>query len=572
MYNSFFGFSQSPFENNPDQRFLFLGEDHREVLAALQYFIETQKGFAIVCGDVGTGKTMLINSLLNRLPANVKPVLISNPCVNFQDLLFYLAKTLRIKATGSENVLELTDKVKNALLKAKRQNKHLILIIDEAHLLADQALEEIRLLSNIETQEQKLLQILLVGQNELSHKLDRPEMRHLRQRININRFLSHLNNSETIQYIDHRLQQVGASFAAVFEDNSRGLIFKLTQGVPRTINQLCDNALLIAMTAGQHRVNRLTLKKANEALQTDRIFTPKAWRKKARSQVERYGKLWIPIGAGVVITVIGIISLMTALGPGKSRIEPQINKPAEQSLLESETRPQFPEAKEAPSPNPNPQTAMLAPIEPPSKPLNPLDQKSDQENKRAPEDESPALKEPSSIPIKEEGAPQEEKKGPIPPTVTRTTEPKPPVAKEAQTTVPDFTQLQTTEGANLTRIASRQYPKDSKLGMLAIILQNPEITNEDIIRTQEVLYLPKINFSNRTIHLKDNLFYAFYGRYTSPGGLKKATAELAARKIKFMVRNTKNAAGNLTQRIFIGGYDTPEDLEKTLTSLDLDER
>ena len=124
----------------------------------------------------------------------------------------------------------------------------------------------------------------------------------------------------------------------------------------------------------------------------------------------------------------------------------------------------------------------------------------------------------------------------------------------------------------MTIIASRQYPKDSKLGMLAIILQNPEIANEDIIRTQEVLYLPKINFSNRTIHLKDNLFYAYYGQYTSPGGLKKAADELAARKIKFMVRNTKNAAGNLTQRIFIGGYDTPEDLKKTLAGLDLDER
>ena len=285
MYNPYFGFSGSPFENTLDQRFLYLGEEHQEVLAALLYFIETKKGFALVCGDVGTGKTMLLNSLLNGLPANVKPVLISNPCVNFHDLLFYLAKTLRIKTTGSANVLALTDKVKDALLKAKRQDKHLILIIDEAHLLSDQALEEIRLLSNIETPEQKLLQILLVGQNELSYKLDRLEMRHLRQRINVNRFLSHLNAAEATTYIDHRLRQVGSSFASIFQGNCRRLIFRLTKGVPRSLNQLCDNALLICMAERRRQVNRQTLKQAHAALQADRLSTPKGWRAKARALV-----------------------------------------------------------------------------------------------------------------------------------------------------------------------------------------------------------------------------------------------------------------------------------------------
>jgi general secretion pathway protein A len=115
MYNSFYKFSGSPFENNLDQRFLFLGKDHQEVLAALLYLIETKKGFAIVCGDVGTGKTMLINSFLDRLPETVKPIIISNPRVSPHDLLLYLAKALEINTTG-DNVLELMDKIKNALL------------------------------------------------------------------------------------------------------------------------------------------------------------------------------------------------------------------------------------------------------------------------------------------------------------------------------------------------------------------------------------------------------------------------------------------------------------------------
>ena len=288
MYNPYFGFSGSPFENTLDQRFLFLGEEHQEVLAALLYFIETKKGFALVCGDVGTGKTMLLNSLLEQLPETVSPVLIANPYVSSQELLLYLAYALGIKATGAEKVLELTDAVKNALLEAKSRDRHLILIVDEAHLLSDQALEEIRLLSNIETPTQKLLQILLVGQYELSHNLDRPEMRHLRQRINVNRFLAHLNPADTITYIDHRLHQVSSSFASVFEGNCRRLIFKLTKGVPRSLNQLCDNALLICMAEGRRQVDRRTLKQAQAALQADRLSTPKGWRAKARGLVWKY--------------------------------------------------------------------------------------------------------------------------------------------------------------------------------------------------------------------------------------------------------------------------------------------
>ena len=289
MYNPYFGFSGSPFENTLDQRFLYLGEEHQEVLAALLYFIETKKGFALVCGDVGTGKTMLLNSLLEQLPETVSPVLIANPYVSSQELLLYLAYALRIETTGAEKVLELTDAVKNALLEAKSRDRHLVLIVDEAHLLSDQALEEIRLLSNIETPDQKLLQILLVGQYELSHNLDRPEMRHLRQRINVNRFLSHLNPADTIAYIDHRLHQVGSSFASIFEGNCRRLIFKLTRGVPRSLNRLCDNALLICMAEGRRQVNRKTLRQAQAALQADRLSTPKGWRAKARGLVWKYG-------------------------------------------------------------------------------------------------------------------------------------------------------------------------------------------------------------------------------------------------------------------------------------------
>jgi general secretion pathway protein A len=252
MYGRHFGFSKPPFENTHNPKFLFLSEGHKEVLAALIYFIKAKKAFAMVCGDVGTGKTMLLHCFLERLPKSVRPIVVSNPFVNSMDLLRYVAKALNLP-DPQEGILELSDQVKQALADARSRDEQVVLIVDEAHLLSEQSLEEIRLLSNLETQDQKLLQILLVGQLELSHKLGRPDMRPLRQRININRFLSPLSPVEVGQYVDHRLQQVGSSFASCFEPRCEGLLYKMSGGVPRHLNQLCDNALLICRSENQRK-------------------------------------------------------------------------------------------------------------------------------------------------------------------------------------------------------------------------------------------------------------------------------------------------------------------------------
>jgi general secretion pathway protein A len=274
MYNNYFKFSDSPFENNLDQRFLFFSANHKEVAASLLYFIKWKKGFALVCGDVGTGKTMLINYLLNKLPDSVHPIMIANPDVGYIEILRYVAGILKIDAKG-KRVLDLVDHVKAALVEASLRGERFVLIIDEAHLLPDKSIEQIRLLSNIETQKQKLFQILLLGQYELSYKLDRPEMRQLRQRININRFLAPMDAAETIQYIDHRLRLAGASFDACFESDCRHLIFKMTNGVPRSINQLCDSALMVCMAEKRQKVSRKVLKRAAAALRSDILFTPR---------------------------------------------------------------------------------------------------------------------------------------------------------------------------------------------------------------------------------------------------------------------------------------------------------
>jgi type II secretory pathway predicted ATPase ExeA len=598
MNNQYFRFSGAPFENNLDQRFLFLGEAHQEVLAALLHFIETQKGFAILCGDVGTGKTMLINALLGKLPETIKPVIISNPFVNSQDILFYLAKTLEIKTTGLTNILTLIDEIKNALIKAKSQNKHVFLIIDEAHLLSDQALEEIRLLSNIETTEQKLLHILLVGQDELCHELHRPEMRHVRQRLNINRFLSHLNSSETIQYIDHRLEQVGSSFASVFEDNCQGQIFELTKGVPRLINQLCDHALQISMAEGLPKVNPQTLKKAGEALQTDELFSPQPALSKEKSPWGKHVKILGPAGTGLSLVLIGIFAVIMA---GKFLPVSHLIKSAAQSWSQItsgsqavEMKPKRalgtgedlmpPEDAKLPTSTPAQDPAQDLKTENPAITLPPLEPKIGSAPVQGDTQGAPEVKPAAPLPQEPEGIQKETKKeipeaGTIPKSGEAGDSEKPDslpgqlkpegemLVKETLPAPPVFEQVVTKAGETLTRIASKHYPEDPKFGIVAIMLQNPTLTDENKIKSGVVLYLPKINFEKRTIQLKDNHWYAFYGLSTSGANANKIASWFTPKKVKFLVRDIKTGRGNPVKRIFIGDYESEAELAKALDSL-----
>jgi general secretion pathway protein A len=304
MYNSHYGFSCSPFENNLDQRFLFFSAGHYEVFSALLYFVKERKSFALVCGDVGTGKTMLINHLLSRLPKSVHPIVISNPMVNYTEILRYIAGELGIANPG-RSLLNLIDQVKCTLIEEAQKEKRFVLIIDEAHLLAESSLEAVRLLSNIETEETRLLQILLIGQYELSHKLSKPGMRQLRQRININRFLGPMNAKETIQYVDWRLKVAASTFDSCFEPDCQREIFKRTRGVPRAINRLCDNALLIGKSKGTQKVNRKIVRLADEALQSDILFIP------AASPGRRASKVWTGMRSLAMVSSCVILAVLT---------------------------------------------------------------------------------------------------------------------------------------------------------------------------------------------------------------------------------------------------------------------
>ena len=591
MYNPYFGFSESAFENTLDKRFLFPSKDQKEGLAALLYFAETKKGFAIVCGDGGTGKSMLINSFLDRLPESIQPIIVLNPSVTPLGILIHIAKALRIRITRNESVLAITDKVKKALISAKLRGKSFVLIIDEAHMLSNQALEEIRLLSNIETPDQKLLQILLVGHYELSHKLGRPEMRHLRWRINVERFLSPLNPEETIQYADHRLKQVGSSLAFVLEDKCRSLIFKMTQGSPPRINQLFDNALLICMNEGLRKINRKVLKRAHEAWQTNLIFTPKS--SKARTyRVKKPNKpLIVSAGSVAVVVLLGIIAIRSGFGVDNFQSVPQqvrsviqtasgpqtpsvaksedLRKPENESTrLRQSGKPEGAPASSleisasAPIPSPLPEGSGRTEIT--GKLSSSEKQSSSPPGTSEMKPEASGKPKAAEISTKKEGLgkPQEalnEVDGAPAPS------PRPTPAQVLSASA----QLIAQAGDSLNRIANRNYPDNKKLGLVALILANPEITNENKILPGQTLYLPEISFDKETIRLRDKQFYAIYGRYLTSESLKKDTSWLQKKNVHFVLRDTKDSKRNVVYRVFLGGYGTEAELEKALESVNL---
>jgi len=256
MYTSFFGLQEKPFAITPDPRYLYLSERHAEALAHLLYGINEAGGFIQLTGEVGTGKTTIIRSLLEQLPANADVALILNPRVTPAEFLLTICEELRIPVPepGRGSVKLLMDLIGRRLLDTHARGRRVVLIVDEAQNLSAHTLEQVRLLTNLETATTKLLQIILIGQPELRDLLARPELRQLAQRITARYHLNPLSSEETAGYIKHRMRVAGAT-AEAFTPASLAEVHRLSGGVPRIINVICDRALLGAFTHEDHRVS-----------------------------------------------------------------------------------------------------------------------------------------------------------------------------------------------------------------------------------------------------------------------------------------------------------------------------
>ena len=306
MYTSFFGLQEKPFAITPDPRYLYLSERHAEALAHLLYGINEAGGFIQLTGEVGTGKTTVIRSLLEQLPGHAEVALILNPRITPPEFLLTICEELHLQvpAESRNSTKSLMDLLGHYLLEAHARGRRVVLIVDEAQNLSFETLEQVRLLTNLETATTKLLQIILIGQEELRTLLEQPDLRQLAQRITGRYHLSPLSIEESAGYVKHRMRVAGAT-AEAFTPGALREIHRLSNGIPRVINVVSDRALLGAFTREEHRVGAAFIRQAASEVYGRPIPAP--WLR------------WATAGAVAAALVLVAFGAWSLFGRGETR-------------------------------------------------------------------------------------------------------------------------------------------------------------------------------------------------------------------------------------------------------------
>jgi general secretion pathway protein A len=266
MYTNFYNLKEKPFEITPDPRFLYLSESHREGLAHLIYAVNERKGFTVITGEVGTGKTVLVQTLLTKLNGKTRTAYLFNPKLGPTDFLNFICEDLGLRGVRRYkgqclNILH------SFLLNCYTLKENVVVIIDEAQNLDLQLLEEVRLLTNLETSKSKLLQVILIGQPELDEILNRQDCRQLKQRVSLRFHVRPLSKEETKEYIKHRLTRAGGADTDLFAPKALDRIYRYSKGIPRLINIVCDNALLIGYAVDQKIIGEKIIREVIENLE-----------------------------------------------------------------------------------------------------------------------------------------------------------------------------------------------------------------------------------------------------------------------------------------------------------------
>ncbi len=310
MYLQFYGLREAPFSPTPDPKFLFQSTRHREALAQLIYGVRERKGFMVMSGEIGTGKTTLLRTLLAKLDRDTHVAYIHNSTLEIDGLLEYMLQDWGLKSTGTTQAQRLFE-LNEFLIDQHRQGLSPVLVIDEAQNLSIATLEAVRLLSNFETTSQKLMQILLVGQPELRTKLNSPELRQLKQRVGLRCHIGPLSPEETRLYIRHRLRIAGASDSGLFTDAAIQHITDYSEGIPRVVNIVCDHCLLSGFADSKRRIDTAVVEEAIEYLEEGE--RPQWKRIRQARLVPTRGAVWAARGGIAALVVLLLLLLVVAV-------------------------------------------------------------------------------------------------------------------------------------------------------------------------------------------------------------------------------------------------------------------
>jgi len=288
MYASYFGLKENPFQLAPEPRYLFLSDYHRDALNCLIYGIKEKKGFILITGDIGTGKTTICRSFLKSIDDSAETALVFNTAISELELLETIIAEYGIAINTDQKSKKIyIDALNEFLLQKFAAGKNVVLLIDEAQNLSPGVMEQLRMLSNLETDREKLIQIILVGQPELNNSLMLPALRQLNERITVRHHIQPLSPRNVRRYIDYRLQVAGGPGSIRFTSGAFVLIYRFTEGIPRRINAICDRALLIAYAKGMSKINRRLIKLAAEDIGLNYF----------QNTVNSWKKIWLRITA-----------------------------------------------------------------------------------------------------------------------------------------------------------------------------------------------------------------------------------------------------------------------------------